>query len=686
MSDASEHVENWLVVPSSQRVQIYALGYRFRDDFDDPWTERFNSVKYAGPLDICAVPDVISKMTRVLNEAIVSLMNDLRISPLNTAFIAAIPSQETEAKDTDVVAYLTKESAENTGAVYLPHALSKKPFESMHKLGLNQEQRLQVQEMADYRCRAIEQRTVFIFDDVTTSGSTLEAIANAVQSSNPRVEVIGVALAKAANIEYSDFFFEIAGGRACIKKWVSTTDTYGSVKRRVEIVKCREFKASGDEQDLLDEFQLIQSKAKVSNNHIPQLWDDLWRGKAREPSKVFDLKVSHFKWNNVCICWKPPDEIVRGSSILYEVHGWYRTRRNQQPKIDLRTKCNEESVFDSLEYCGDRTYRVRAVNEIGPGSWSYVSIDGKDHATELTHQLNVASQLQVEGWDANTGYICLAWNTGLPSTVEYCLERSSDGTTSRLDSNTTSASFELPLVFGGIHRFRLMAGLMDVWNYCSGSVEVVVAVGDCPTLGLPPLDVQNGGMMDLCTSNGVRKVKDLWDLVEALKEMAAQLTCQIVGVDAGGLIVTWGSIHGYVPYPLSMTGPGQSSRDRIGLTGIFVIQDVPSIDTRRRRSLMLSELELSFGELEEDSWETVMRRYRAGVVVVGIVRELKNYGVLVELERNIVGMIHVSEFRKVVGIEQVWDVVSKGDGIRVEILSIDQVGRNIALGFRGKDL
>ena len=685
MDEVPGRVKDWVEVPSLHSLTIYTLGYRFRDDLDDTWTKRFNGIKHAGPVDHRDVPVVIARITRVLGEAVNSLMNDLRISPQDTAFISAIPSSVTEATDTDVVAYLARLTAAKTRACYLPRALSKQPFESMHRLGLNREQRRRVQQLADYRCRAIKQRFVLVFDDVTTTGSTLEAIACAVQSVNTKVKVFGVALAKATNVGFSDYFFEIANSRVCIKKWVRSTDPDGSVRHNTETIRCKEYKTPGDELEVFKEFELIYNRTRFSNDHIPQLWEDLWSGTAvKKPSKVLDLNASHFMWNKVCVSWCPPDGIGRGSSVLYEIEGWYRTKSSQRSKVDFRKESSENSVYDSIGYLGDRSYRVRAVNDIGQGPWAYVYVDGKDQATSLCNQLNVASRLQVEKWDASTGCIRLSWDTGLSSFVKYCLERSSDGITSRLDSNSSSASLELPLVFGSKHCFRLMAGLMDVWNYCSGSVEVILAVGDCPQEGLPPLDMQPGGMIDLCTTDAVRQATDLWNLVEMFKEMEACLTCDIVDVDSGGLKVTWGSLPGYVPFPLSLTGPGQSSRDRVGRTGVFTVRDVPSQNKRLHRPLILSELGFSIDVADEDPWKTVMGRYRAGMVVIGIVHELRNHGALVELEPHVNGMIHVSEFRKIGGIENVGDVVSKGEDVRVEILSIDLVGRLMSLGFRGK--
>ena len=686
MTEVREGVRDWVEVPNSQSLTIYTLGYRFRDDFDDTWTERFNEIKHAGSVDLSAVPEVVTRITRVLGEAVTSLMKDLTIPPQDTAFISAIPSSAAEATDTDVVAYLARMTAAKIGAWYLPRALTKQPYESMHRLGLNREQRHLVQQSANYRFGTIKQRYVLVFDDVTTTGSTMEAIACAVQSVNAKVKVLGIALAKATNVGFSDYFFEIANSKACIKKWVHFTYPDGSTRNSTETIICKEYKTPGDELEVLKEFELIYNRTKLSNDHIPQLWEDLWNGTAiQKPSKVLNLKASHFKWNKVCVSWSPPDGFIRGSSVMYEVQGWFRAEHSQQSKIDFRKESSEYLVYDYVRYLGDRSYRVRAVNDIGQGPWSYVSVKGKDQATSLCNQLNVAARLQVEGWDANSGCIGLAWDTGLPSSVKYCLERISEGTTSRLDTDSSRASLKLPLVYGSNHCFRLMAGYMDVWSYCSGSVEVVLAVGDCSQKGLLPLEMLPGGMIELCTKDTVQRATDLWNLVEILKEMKARLTCEIVDVDSGGLKVTWGSLPGYVPFPQSLTGPGQSSRERVGRTGIFAVRDVPSRYKRQHRPLLLSELEFSLDVADEDPWQTVMGRYRAGMIVVGIVQELRYNGALVELEPHVNGVIHVSEFRKIGGTEYVWDVVSKGDDVRVEILSIDLVGRRMSLGFRGKD-
>ncbi|MHC4959873.1 MAG: 30S ribosomal protein S1 [Planctomycetota bacterium] len=90
---------------------------------------------------------------------------------------------------------------------------------------------------------------------------------------------------------------------------------------------------------------------------------------------------------------------------------------------------------------------------------------------------------------------------------------------------------------------------------------------------------------------------------------------------------------------------------------------------------------LGIKQLADDPWKTeIAERYKVGDVVVGTVTKVTNFGVFVELEENLEGLLHVSELstKKVAAPE---DVVNVGDQVEVTVLKVDPDERKIGLSM-----
>jgi small subunit ribosomal protein S1 len=100
---------------------------------------------------------------------------------------------------------------------------------------------------------------------------------------------------------------------------------------------------------------------------------------------------------------------------------------------------------------------------------------------------------------------------------------------------------------------------------------------------------------------------------------------------------------------------------------------VLNVDQDRKR------IALGLKQLRDDPWETdIPSRYEPGDVVKGKVTKLTNFGVFVELEPGLEGLLHISELadHKVDSPEE---VVKVGDEIEVKILRVDRTDRKIGL-------
>jgi small subunit ribosomal protein S1 len=91
---------------------------------------------------------------------------------------------------------------------------------------------------------------------------------------------------------------------------------------------------------------------------------------------------------------------------------------------------------------------------------------------------------------------------------------------------------------------------------------------------------------------------------------------------------------------------------------------------------------LGIKQLTEDPWvRAIPEKYIPGQIVRGTVTKLTNFGVFVELEPDLEGLLHISELSDQ-KVESPQDVVKIGDGVEVKILRVDMDSRKIGLSLR----
>ncbi|MEJ2656046.1 MAG: 30S ribosomal protein S1, partial [Desulfobacterales bacterium] len=90
---------------------------------------------------------------------------------------------------------------------------------------------------------------------------------------------------------------------------------------------------------------------------------------------------------------------------------------------------------------------------------------------------------------------------------------------------------------------------------------------------------------------------------------------------------------------------------------------------------------LGIKQLQEDPWESVAERYEVGKEITGTVTNLTDFGVFVEIEEGIEGLVHVSEISK----EKIKTPVGKfniGDVITAKVMNINSQERRIGLSIK----
>lgn len=94
------------------------------------------------------------------------------------------------------------------------------------------------------------------------------------------------------------------------------------------------------------------------------------------------------------------------------------------------------------------------------------------------------------------------------------------------------------------------------------------------------------------------------------------------------------------------------------------------------------KMSLGIKQLTPDPWTDITAKYPVGSKHTGIVRNFTNFGVFVELEEGIDGLIYISDLSWTKKIKHPSEFVNVGDKLEVEVLELDVDGRKLSLGHK----
>ncbi len=105
---------------------------------------------------------------------------------------------------------------------------------------------------------------------------------------------------------------------------------------------------------------------------------------------------------------------------------------------------------------------------------------------------------------------------------------------------------------------------------------------------------------------------------------------------------------------------------------------VLTIDRNERK------MSLGIKQLTEDPWtrQEILSKYAVGTRHKGIVRNLTNFGLFIELEEGIDGLVHVSDLSWTKKIKHPSEFTKVGESIEVQVLELDATNRRLALSHK----
>ncbi|MBN2743614.1 small subunit ribosomal protein S1 [Breznakibacter xylanolyticus] len=94
------------------------------------------------------------------------------------------------------------------------------------------------------------------------------------------------------------------------------------------------------------------------------------------------------------------------------------------------------------------------------------------------------------------------------------------------------------------------------------------------------------------------------------------------------------------------------------------------------------KMSLGIKQMKQDPWENIESKYAIGSKHKALVRNFTNFGVFVEIEEGIDGLIHISDLSWTKKIKHPAEFTSIGESIDVMVLEIDKDNRRLSLGHK----
>ena len=94
------------------------------------------------------------------------------------------------------------------------------------------------------------------------------------------------------------------------------------------------------------------------------------------------------------------------------------------------------------------------------------------------------------------------------------------------------------------------------------------------------------------------------------------------------------------------------------------------------------KMSLGIKQLKKDPWEDIETKYAVGSRHTAKVRNFTNFGVFVEIEEGVDGLIHISDLSWTKKIKHPSEFTQIGADIEVEVLQIDKENRRLSLGHK----
>jgi small subunit ribosomal protein S1 len=171
-----------------------------------------------------------------------------------------------------------------------------------------------------------------------------------------------------------------------------------------------------------------------------------------------------------------------------------------------------------------------------------------------------------------------------------------------------------------------------------------------------------------------------WDNLADTLEIGSSIKGKVVNIaDYGAFLEIAPGVEGLIHVSeMSWSQHLRNPQDFMKL-GDEIEAKILSIDKEERK------MSLGIKHLKPDPWENISTKYPVGSKHKGTVRNMTNYGLFVELEEGVDGLVHVSDLSWTKKIKHPAEFVKKDQELEVVVLELDNENRRLSLGHKQLD-
>ena len=168
-----------------------------------------------------------------------------------------------------------------------------------------------------------------------------------------------------------------------------------------------------------------------------------------------------------------------------------------------------------------------------------------------------------------------------------------------------------------------------------------------------------------------------WDALSAELNVGDKVKGKVVVIaDYGVFVEVAEGVEGLVHVSeMSWSTHLRSASDFVKVGDVIDVE-ILTLDRETRK------MSLGMKQLTSDPWASVSEKYPVGSVHTGKVRNYTNFGVFVELEEGIDGLVYISDLSWTKKIKHPSDFVNVGDELKVKVLELNVEERKLNLGHK----
>ncbi len=168
-----------------------------------------------------------------------------------------------------------------------------------------------------------------------------------------------------------------------------------------------------------------------------------------------------------------------------------------------------------------------------------------------------------------------------------------------------------------------------------------------------------------------------WDALDANLQKGDKVTGKVVVIaDYGAFVEVAPGVEGLIHVSeMSWSQHLRSAQDFLKV-GDEVEAVVLTLDREERK------MSLGIKQLKEDPWEAIVVKYPVSSKHTAKVRNFTNFGIFVELEEGVDGLIHISDLSWTKKVKHPSEFTKVGEPIDVMVLEIDKENRRLSLGHK----